>query len=153
MLPLVLACSIVVLPHTLDPQERKVDTVAPRAAVVELAKVTRGRGPVDGAATSCDDLGALSLKLTTPATDDRTVPSEMGYILEHAGGTLPDGMTLPTQAMRVMNDQVWFHWIDGATDEQEALEFAVALIAVDRAGNRSAASAPVWVRHPGKRAQ
>ncbi|HEX8152481.1 MAG TPA: hypothetical protein VF698_05115 [Thermoanaerobaculia bacterium] len=153
MFALVLACSIVALPHTLDPQERKVDTTAPRAAVVELAKITRGRGPVDGAATSCDDLGTLSIKLTAPATDDRTVPTEMGYILEHAGGSLPDGITLPTQAMRTMNDQVWFYWIDGATDEQEPLDFAVAVIAVDRAGNRSAASEPVWVRHPGKSAR
>jgi hypothetical protein len=40
-------------------------------------------------------------------------------------------------------------WADPATGDQEALDFTLALTAVDLAGNESAPSSPIRVRHPG----
>ena len=40
-------------------------------------------------------------------------------------------------------------WTDPATGGQEAIDFTLALTAVDRAGNESAPSSPIRVRHPG----
>ncbi len=40
-------------------------------------------------------------------------------------------------------------WIDGATDNQEPIDFTLAVTAVDLAGNESVPSSPIRVSHPG----
>lgn len=40
-------------------------------------------------------------------------------------------------------------WTDGRTHEQEAVDVELSIVAVDLAGNRSAASDPIRVQHAG----
>ena len=46
---------------------------------------------------------------------------------------------IPEGAVKAFgNDELSLWWIDGNTDDQEAFDFTLALVAVDRAGNESA---------------
>ncbi|MGH9457149.1 MAG: hypothetical protein ACRD2J_05855 [Thermoanaerobaculia bacterium] len=147
------ACSIAVFPHEIDPAACAVDTNRPEPPALEVETITRGRGPKrDGEAisvTSCDDIGFIHLAFRTPPRDDRTPREQLGFLVVHTEGELPAGMTLPDEALRAPGETYTLHWIDGATDDQEPIAFAVSLIALDVAGNRSEPSAPVWIRHPG----
>ena len=146
-------CSIVVAPHQLDPAEQKIDRTPPARVAAGVKNIRRGRGPVkhgDGAmaVSSCDDLGSITLQLT--ASDDRTSTDNLGYLPVGVEGDLPSGLLERVEVQRADDDgalTLW--WIDGATDVQEPLKFALAIIAVDLAGNRSAPSEPVWIVHPG----
>ena len=152
------ACSMISTPHVLDPQEQKLDRKAPERIEASLARIVRGRGPVaheDGivSVTSCDDIGSVVLALKAVPRDDRTPPDKIGYRILLVDGELPKGASLSEQATRDLTDEneLTFYWPDGATDEQEPLEFALAIVAVDLGGNESEPSAPVWIRHPGKK--
>ena len=145
-------CSIIVTPHSIDPAEQAVDRTPPSHVVAELKNVRRGRGPVAGgngttAVSSCDDLGSITVQLSS--SDDRTAADSIGYLPVHVEGDLPAGLLERAEAQRSHDGTLTLWWIDGATDAQEPLEFALAIVAVDRAGNRSEPSAPVWIRHPG----
>ena len=111
--------------------------------------VRRGVGPqsdgCDEVATSCDDLGTVSIDITAP-TDDLSGADEIGYVLELASGTLPSGLGLPTEPVR---SPIVLSWIDGATDEQESVEFSIQITPMDKAGNLGATSAPIRVADPG----
>jgi hypothetical protein len=142
-------CSIVVEAHELDPAEKTIDQAKPARPVVEVQGIQRGHAPRQrpgGAvmATSCDDIGIVTLRLTGPAVDDRIPAAKMGYRFVLAEGELPAGMELPAEARRTLI----LPWVDGATDDQEPLAFALRLIAVDLAGNESEPSELVWVRDP-----
>lgn len=114
------------------------DGDAPLAPVVEELLITRGRGPQrsgpfgGSSMSSCDDLGFLSLVLSQPA-DDRHDAEELGYYVEHVAGTLPDGMYVPGEPLR--GPELPLHWGDGATNDQEPLDFTLRVRAVDEAGN------------------
>jgi hypothetical protein len=147
-----LPCSIAVEPHEIDPAERAVDVTPPAAPAGEVDRIVRGKGAVrapDGSiqGTSCDDIGMITFRIVTPAADDRTPPERLGYRITLAEGTLPEGLELPSTAFR----QPMLHWIDGATDDQEPIDFSVRIVAVDRAGNESAPSAPIRIRDPRER--
>ena len=151
------ACSLVSTPHVLDPEEQKIDRKAPDRIDASVARVVRGRGSVaheDGtmSATSCDDMGSVVLALASRPNDDRTPPDKMGYRIIRVDGKLPEGAEVSASATRDLSpdNELTFYWIDGATDDQEPIELAVAIVAVDLAGNESEPSAPVWIRHPGK---
>ncbi|HEU5162847.1 MAG TPA: hypothetical protein VFV54_06870 [Thermoanaerobaculia bacterium] len=152
------ACSLVSTPHALDPQEQKVDHKAPAKAEASLARIVRGKGPVphdDGSVslTSCDDIGSIVLALKSVPLDDRTPADKLGYRIVLVDGELPKGASLPTNATRDLTpeNELTFFWSDGATDEQDPIDFALAVVAVDLAGNESEPSAPVRVRHSGKK--
>lgn len=94
----------------------------------------------------------------TGAKDDRTPRERIGYLVTHVAGTIPYGLSLPSYAWiarPVAGDdsgeafRLALMWTDPATGDQEALDFALALTAVDLAGNESAPSSPIRVRHPG----
>jgi hypothetical protein len=71
----------------------------------------------------------------------------MGYAIELAAGTLPDGVSIPSP-IRTLDNAIWFHWIDGATDEQESLDFTLLIRPMDEAGNIGD-GVTVAVRHEG----
>ncbi len=124
----------------LDPQAQASDTTPPSVPVAKVDSVRRGQGPTTNAdcsqsASSCDDLGSIGIALT--ATDDQTAPEEIGYQVEVVAGHLPDGLELPTGPVLLMEGHLYLHWIDGATDDQEAVSFTLAIHAVDLAGNTS----------------
>lgn len=150
-----LACSIVLVPHELDPQEQLIDKTAPERIEATVKQISRGRGPKsapDGtiSMSSCDDIGTVVLAFEHEPTDDRTPAGKLGYLLIHAGGELPSSFLLTDKPVRA-EKEFSFYWIDGATHEQEPLEFAVCLVAVDLAGNKSKPSEPIWIRHPGSK--
>lgn len=153
-----LPCSFISTPHELDPLEQKIDITPPERVSADLLRISRGHGPKvheNGtmSASSCDDIGMVVLKFRAAPKDDRTQPGRLGYLVVLTGGKLPEGFSLSDTANRDLdgNNEYLLHWLDGASDEQEALEFAVSIVVVDLAGNRSVPSEPIWVRHPGRK--
>jgi hypothetical protein len=141
------ACSIAIVPHELDAAEQAVDRSAPSPPEVSVASIKRGRAAEPGpgglvVANSCDDIGMITLRLNG-ATDDRTVADRMGYVVVVSEGA-PEGLQ-PADAVRAPAGELVLHWIDGATNDQEPLDFTVSVLAVDLAGNRSSASEAIPV--------
>ena len=127
-------------PHRLNAAEIGIDVHAPDTVDHTSVLITRGRGPVcvNGAcaSTSCDDKGIVSLQFS-PASDDRTSLESMGYRAVLLEGSLPDTLSLSENAV-LGPERLNLLWIDGATAEQEPLDFTLGLIAIDLAGNESA---------------
>ena len=136
-----LACSYGTPPAlVLDPQAQVSDTTPPSVPVAKVDSVHRGQGPTTNAncsqsASSCDDIGSIDIALS--ATDDQSATDKMGYQVELVNGHLPDGLALPTGPVLLMEGRLYLHWIDGATDDQEAISFTLAIRAMDLAGNTS----------------
>jgi hypothetical protein len=146
------ACSIADYRHVLDETEQELDSTPPGVVEVLDVEVHRGRGPdCEGlggySATSCDDIGWISITVVPPA-DDRTPADEMGYRLSIVEGDLA-GIICRDLDVRAQDGVLHLHWIDGDTDDQEPVDFQVVLQAIDLGGNLGPASAPVDVRHPG----
>jgi hypothetical protein len=138
------ACSLAFLPpHELDAAEMAADSSPPSPVVVDAVEILRGQGSQgDGcgaASTSCDDIGRVLFHFTTP-TDDRTGAALLGYRIVLVSGELPEGLQLPLMPVRRFQegDPIFLHWVDGATDDQEPVDFVVAVSTVDLAGNESA---------------
>jgi hypothetical protein len=126
-------------PLVLDPQAQASDSAPPSVPTAAVESITSGKGPVRDSsgcgesASSCDDLGRISL--TVSATDDQTAAASLGFQVELVAGNLPAGLTLPTGAVLLLGQYLFLHWIDGASDDQEAISFSLAIRAVDLAGN------------------
>jgi hypothetical protein len=132
------ACKLAVpRPLVLDPQSS--DTTPPSAPTATVGSIRRGKGPETNgcsqSTSSCDDLGSIYIALT--ATDDEATPDQMGFQLELTDGALPSGLTLPSSPVLATAGHLYLAWGDGATDEQEAIAFTLAIRAVDLAGNIS----------------
>ena len=86
---------------------------------------------------SCDEAGIIVIEGL--ASDDRTPQDRIGYLFSWAEGRLPAGMTLSGQAldMPIFDGRFQLEWNDGASGDQEALAFALDVVAVDAAGNES----------------
>lgn len=147
------ACSYGPLaPHQTDAAEAAVDTTPPSAIAKPSFTVKRGHGP-DGScgsesSDSCADTGSISVHFE-PATDDRTDATSMGYEVEVVDGVAPTDPTWPSSAVRAFDgNTLYFHWSDGDSDEQETIDFTLAIRAVDRAGNQGPAT-EIRIRHGG----
>lgn len=135
----VAACSFAPLEmHELDPAEEQADTNPPEAP--EMAELVFVRRPFRSAGcgatiTSCDGSGQIGIELL-PTVDDRSSPAEVGYIIEHAGGTLPDNLGLPPDPVRTDGTgTIWLLF----SDVDQPLDFQLSIRAVDLGGNVSAA--------------
>lgn len=132
------ACSLMAnQPHALDAQAQVSDSAPPGVPTVSVESIRRGKGPESSgcsqSASSCDDVGSIDLLVS--ATDDQTSADSIGYRIELASGTLPSGLTLPSGAVRAIGGRLFLIWLDGNTDQQEALSFSLSIRAVDLAGN------------------
>lgn len=138
--------------HTLDTAAQASDATPPGLVTVTATEIRRGKGPdtnlasCSQSATSCDDIGTLALQVA--AEDDQSPPDKLGYQLELTGGQLPSRLSLPTGAVRAPSGIINLHWIDGASDDQETIAFALAVRAVDLAGNLGPAQT-VLIHDPG----
>ncbi len=127
------ACSLAGDPeHELDPLST--DTNPPSLTIGGL-DVKRGSGNCGQPTDSCADLGTLALEVST--TDNETATPEMGYELEVYSGTAPIGLSLSEKTVRYPDGVIRLHWIDGADDEQEPIDFILKITLVDLAGNNS----------------
>jgi len=127
----------------IDPSLQAADQVAPVFSSVSVTDIKRGQGPQQSgcgeSATSCDDIGIVTLVLH--ASDDTTSPEHIGYRLTLQSGTLPAGLMLPADAVEPGFDDrtLLLVWIDGNSDDQESFDFTLRVVAIDLAGNESAA--------------
>jgi hypothetical protein len=132
------ACSFGANSHILDPAEQAVDSQPPGTPALANLKIQRGRDPkhqgCSSAASSCDDVGTVSFTVT--ALDDRTTAAMMGYRLTVSRGHAPDLFFLG-EDVRGYDDVIYLKWTDGASDDQEDLDFDLDVRAVDLAGNVS----------------
>lgn len=140
--------------HAIDPAEAAIDDEPPAKIETVGIEIRRGNGPEGGcsqSSTSCDDIGSIAI-VPTPPSDNRTASAELGYRIRLVGGGVPSGLTIPTEALRVQSSDfpgLYLRWIDGATDDQESIDFTITLAAVDRAGNEGPESAPIRIHHAG----
>lgn len=147
------ACSIAApQPYGIDFESD--DTTAPAAPSGPTVKaVHRGVGPQCDArgvcsSTSCDDIASIQLAWT-PGGDDTTADGDLGVRVRVVSGTAPEGLWPVDDAVETgAAGSFTLTWIDGATDDQEALDFVVEVTELDRAGNEST-PVEVHVTHAG----
>jgi hypothetical protein len=142
------ACSFGANQHQLDAAETAIDLTAPSKPTIGAVTIKRGRGPsrvgCQASGSSCDDIGAIAFVLS--ATDDRTPETAMGYRVTVSRGKAPPDLFPSGVDVRASSGQLWFHWLDGASDDQEGLDFDLDVRAVDLAGHVSADSSTVTIR-------
>jgi hypothetical protein len=135
------ACSIAApITHVVDPAMQATDQMAPTLMSIPTPTIGRGFAPggCSGSSSSCDDIGVIQIQVK--ATDDMTPAERIGFRITLAGGTLPAGLTLPADAIDLTPGYpiVGLFWTDGATNDQDPLDFTLSIVAVDLAGNESA---------------
>ena len=140
------ACSIAGPPiHVVDPAMQATDQTAPTLAPLDAPTVARGFAPggCSRSSSSCDDIGII--QVFPKAMDDMTAADRIGYRLTLAAGVLPSGLTLPADAIELEPGYPYLRltWVDGASDNQDAFEFTLAIVAIDLAGNESTPQAIV----------
>jgi hypothetical protein len=125
--------------HTIDPALQGVDSQPPTLAPIGEVMIHRGHDPES---RGCIDSGICgeflgSFSIAVQATDDIAPAERIGYRVSVASGTPPQGFHMrdPIRA----NGSLWVWWNDGATGDQEAFDFTLSLVAIDEAGNESAA--------------
>ncbi len=129
-------------PDVLEIEEDLQDTEAPQIGTAESVSIKRGVGPTKEkggwSASSCDDLGTISIVLTDPIDED---VEDVGYRIEKVDGDLPTDLDLPDDLW--IGPELFFVWIDGAEDDQDAFDFTLEITPIDRAGNEGE---PIEVR-------
>jgi hypothetical protein len=140
------ACSVAApTAHVVDPAMEVTDQMAPTLSPISAPVIGRGFAPggCSGSSSSCDDIGVIQIE--PKATDDMTPTEKIGFRVTLADGTLPAGLTLPADAIDLPAGYpfVGLTWVDGATNNQDPLDFTLSIVAVDLAGNESAAQTVV----------
>ena len=136
------ACSISgPIEHVVDPSMQATDQTPPTLPPNLETTIKRGMGPQQQGcgqgSSSCDDLGVITI--AARATDDVTPPTRIGYRLTLAAGSTPAGLQLPSSPVEFAGGGgVALAWLDGATDDQEPINFTLQVVAIDLAGNESA---------------
>ncbi len=142
--PPILACSIAAPDYVdVEPRAARAAEAVPPPPPMRLEGITRGNG--DEARMSCSDLGMVSLSV--PGTDDGI------YLFELLSSTqdFPNLPSRPARAGPPHEDKRYFvfPWIDGATDDQEAIHLRIRVTALSPTGARGG-NIVVAVDHPGR---
>ena len=132
------ACSLIGPgPYTIDASMQATDHVAPTLPPLSVARLQRGKAMEGCSSNSCDGIGTLAIG--GAATDD--VTAAPGYRFSVVAGALPPSFSIlldqPSQ-VTVSDGKIWLNWDDGATDDQEPIDFTLKVVAIDKAGNESA---------------
>jgi hypothetical protein len=131
--------------HELDPAEVQVDHTPPGAIpAASIERIKPGQGPkregcFGSSGGSNDGLGYVMI-VFTPPTDDRTPADKLGYLLKVSGEAPEFLWDYGANPIRADDPgELFLDWSDGATDDQESLDFTVEIIPVDLAGNQGPA--------------
>lgn len=128
--------------HTIDPTLAATDTAPPSAPVITAVTLEQYDDPPSNA--RCTLSSTLTIELA-PMTDDHSAADKLGYEISLVSGTLPKGLSLPTGPVRPSEFGSYnpprLTWAFGRSNQ--TVTFALAVTAVDEAGNRSVRSAPV----------
>jgi len=126
-------------PYMVDPSMQATDQVPPTLPPLSVASLQRGKAQEGCSSNSCEGVGTLAI--AGAATDDITPDYGIGYRFSLVAGALPPYFSIlldqPSQAT-VSEGKLWLNWDDGATDDQETIDFTLRVIAIDKAGNESA---------------
>jgi hypothetical protein len=126
-------------PYVIDPSMQATDHVAPTLPPLSVARLQRGSASEGCSHNTCEGVGVLAIG--GAATDDVTPAEGIGYRFSVVAGALPPSFLIlldqPSRAT-VSDGKIWLDWGDGATDDQEPIDFTLEVIAIDRAGNESA---------------
>jgi hypothetical protein len=135
-------------PYAVDPSLRALDSTPPSAFSEVTVLAYRSPATICRGQTctydTCGDAAAVELSFVPPS-DDQTPSSELGFRIELISGEIPQSMLDVMQARPLtpaLAFEVGFH-------EIAALDAVIALVAVDRAGNESAPSAPIHLGYSG----
>jgi hypothetical protein len=148
-----LACFSAPAQHGIDPDEERLDHTPPGPVTVLSAEIIRrGRGEqweggCTWSSTSVDGAGILRIELVPPE-DDRTPPEMIGYRLEVLDGDVPPDL-LPGYDVLADEGVIILIWGDGASDDQESLDFRLSIRAIDLGGNVGSDVEEMEFRHPG----
>jgi MYXO-CTERM domain-containing protein len=135
--------------YQVDPELRATDKVAPSAFT--KVRVFAYRSPAeicdDDTCTlnTCGDSAAVELSFVSP-TDDQTPSDQLGYRIEVLAGEIPESMRDGVGQPRPLTSGLLFAV---NFNEVTKLDAVIALVAIDRAGNESAPSAPIRIRYSG----
>lgn len=135
--------------HRVDAGLKRVDVEAPPTPTVVSVETFRRNGMTCTRAScvqnSCGDTGTIRIELA-PSADDATPPAELGYRLMLVRGELPaslqDAMGVTLAAGRPV-------YLRPGFDELPSLDFELAAVAVDAAGNESAPTEPFEIGFDG----
>jgi hypothetical protein len=146
------ACSRMLLPpFQIDPSQQLRDSTPPTPFTELTATTLRVNGThcsgTSCSSTSCGDGAGLTLKFMPP-TDDQNAVAELGYRVVWLQGPVPVSMQAAIDKVQPLRSASQIN-IEFGFDEITALDGELMLIAVDRAGNESAASAPIHVEFSG----
>jgi hypothetical protein len=136
--------------YEVDPALRATDSVPPSAFTAVTAFAYQSPGTVCKGNTctsqSCGDSAAVELSFAPP-TDDQTPSADLGYRIDLLEGEIPQSMLGQVGRLRPLTSTTLV--FDVSFQEVATLDAMIALVAVDRAGNESPASAPIHVMYSG----
>jgi hypothetical protein len=135
--------------HTIDPTEKEIDRQAPGRVEARLAHLLPGDGYdfLTGDDVFCIGDASAGLQILR-AEDNRTTEEHMGFRLILVEGDLPDETYLPREPVRAYRGFLSVMWLVGRLDPIEAVDFTIAIAAVDLAGNEGPMSEPIRIAHP-----
>lgn len=145
------SCDRVALtPHTIDAAEKEIDRQPPGRVEARLTHVLPGDGHdfLTGDDVFCVGDASAGLQILR-AEDNRTTEEHMGFRLILVEGDLPDEETyFPREPVRAYRGVLSVLWLVGRLDPIEAVDFTIAIAAVDLAGNQGPMSEPIRITHP-----
>lgn len=128
--------------HTIDTALAAADQTPPSNPVITAVTLEQYDDAPSNA--RCSASSTLTIELA-PMSDDHSDVQHLGYEIRVVSGALPKGLQLPTAAVRPSEFGSYnpprLTWAFGRSNE--TVSFALAVTAVDEAGNRSAQSAAV----------
>jgi hypothetical protein len=136
-------------PYVVDSALQANDRVAPSPFTEASAFAFRTIGTVckgdTCTASTCGNSASIQLSFVAPS-DDQTPSAELGYRIEVLAGEIPQSMLDDVGQPRPLPPSLSF---DIGFDEVTRIDAVIALVAIDRAGNESAPSAPIAIRYSG----
>ena len=140
---------LVLMPHTIDAAEKEIDKRAPGRVEARLAHLLPGDGRdfLTGDDVFCMGDASAELQILR-AEDNRTTEEQIGFRLILVEGELPDEMYFPREPVRASGGFLSVMWLVGRLEPIKAVDFTIAIAAVDLAGNEGPMSQPIRITHP-----